>query len=251
MIENYFSGPNLLNSLMNFPRDKVVLDQYYKNEIKIIRTEINNLLDFQISDEQFESMINAWHYRDLLVARCDQYNFSDLRDKIDKFIQHIESILVEQKSTIQDVNFLSPVIDELSIQDVVAVNFSELERLKKFRAKLSRSNNCKAAKGYLTKRAYFELFFIGELLGLPAVAKSGEKNDLITLAEIMTSQRNPNRSMLSEHYQKYEYFKKMNPEVASLILNGKRRYSNNPKFSSSLEQFQTNIYPNIPIPSPK
>lgn len=251
MIEDYFAGPNLLNSLMNFPRDKVVLVQYYKNEIKTIRTEVNNLLDYQISDEQFESMINAWHYRDLLVARCDQYNFSDLRDKIDELVQQIESILVEQKSTIQDVNFLCPVIDELSIQDVVFVNISELGRLKKLRDKLSRSTDCKGAKGYLTKRAYFELFFISELLGLPAVAKSGEKNNLITLAEIMTSQKNPNRTMLSEHYQKYEYFKKMNPDLVSLILTGKRRYSNNPKFSSSLEQFQTNIYPKIPIPSPK
>lgn len=251
MDDKFMFESNLLNKLMNRPRDKVDLDPYYRDEIKIIRIEIDSLLGFQTTDEQFVSMIHAWHYRDLLLSRCNQYNFTILRDRIDKFIKQLESVILdEQESTISDVNFLCPLIDEMNIGSVASLNFLELERLKKIKSKLSRSNSSKGAKGYLTKRAYFELFFIGELLGL-GITRAGEKNDLITLAEIITKQTKPNRARLSEHYQKYELFKKITPEVNSLLHDGKRRYVNNPQFPFALQQFQTEVYPKIPIASSK
>ena len=218
---------------------------------KDLRVEIDDLLGFKTTNEQFYSLIQVCYFSDSLIAKYDQYDFIAIRKKISQFIDDVESVLSDQALITNDMDSLCPIINEMSIQNVVTVNLVELALLKKLRSELSRSKNSKGAKGYVTKRAYFELFFIGELLGLPAVTKAGEKNDLITLVEIMTRQNKPNRPMLSEHYQKYEYFKKMTPEVNSLILNGKRRFVNNPQFSSSLEQFQINIYPYIPIPSPK
>lgn len=241
----------LLQTLMDMPYDQVKLDPYYQEESKTIRVEVDDLLGFKTSDEQFNSLIYAWHCRDLLIGRCDQYNFTKLRNRIDSFIQQAEAILDEQQSIITDVNFLFPISGHAKTKGVIFLDSFELDRLRKIRDILSRSKGKRGDKKYLTKCAYFELFFIGELLGLPATSKPGETNNLITLAELMTSQTKPNRSMLSEHYQKYEHFKKMTPEVNSIIFDGKRRFANNPKFSSSLEKFQDDIYPNIPIPSPK
>lgn len=248
--KNWFQ--NFMHRLTKMPRDKVELDPYYKTEREAIRIEVDNLLGFKISDEHFNSLIYAWHCRDLLIARCDQYNFTKLRNRIDNFIKQIEVDLEEQQSIVDDVNFLFPISGYTEITKVISLDSLERDRLKKIGNALSRARGSRGDKNYLTKCAYFELFFIGELLGLGAFAKSGEKNDLITLAEIITRQKTPTRTALSEHYQKYEFFKKENPEVNTLIINGKRRLNvDNPKFSSSLEQFQTDFYLTIPIPSPK
>ncbi|WP_115709985.1 hypothetical protein [Legionella sainthelensi] len=244
-----------LQKIINKPRDRVEVDPYYMKyfmgEDNLIRDEVDNLVGFKTTDEQFNSLLYAWHCRDLLIARCDQYNFKKFRYRIDAFIKQIEADLDEQQSIIDDVNFLFPISGCSEIKDVISLNTPELDRLKKIRNALSQERGSRGNKNYLTKRAYFELFFIGELLGLEGFVKSGEKNDLITLAEIITQQVKPNRAGLSEHYQKYELFKKMTPEVNSLVRNGKRRYCDNPNFSSSLEQFQTDIYSHIPIPSSK
>ncbi len=244
-----------LQKILNKPRDRVEVDPYYMKcflgENNLIRDKVDDLVGFKTTDEQFNSLIYAWHCRDLLIARCDQYDFKRLRHRVDAFIKQIEVDLDEQQSVIDDLNFLFAISAYAEMKDVISLNSLELDRLKNVRNVLSQARGSRWDKNYITKRAYFELFFIGELLGLEGFVKSGEQNDLITLAEIITKQVKPSRASLSEHYQKYELFKKMKPNVNLLIRDGKRRYVDNPNFSSSLEQFQTDIYSHIPIPSSK
>ncbi len=235
--------------LKETPIDHVKLDPYYAEQEIIIRYEIEQLLEFKISDEQFNSALQAWHYRDILVGRCDQYDFALLRNKIDKFIAQIEDNLAEQKYLAKAINFLSPIIGYGNIQDVISVHVDQLVILKQIREELFRSRGRKGDENSLTKRAYFELFFIAELLGLKPPTQNYKPNDLITFAEIMTRQTNTTRSNISAHYQDYEKIKKVTPVIGSLIKEGKQDPSDKKRWCFFLELFQDHIYSHISVPS--
>lgn len=231
------------------PIDKVKFDPYYIEQNETIRNRIDRLLEFKISDEQLKRAFQAWRYRDVLIERCNQYDFALLRNEIDEFIEQIEANLAKQKNITRIVNFLSPIIGYGDIQNVISADEDQLIILKQIREELFRSRGNKGHESYLTKRAYFELFFIAELLELKPPTQNYESNDLITFAEIITKPTNITRANISAHYQDYEKVKKATPVINSLVQEGKKVHSDNKKWCYFLELFQNHIYCHLSVPS--
>ncbi|HRD69213.1 MAG TPA: hypothetical protein PK657_03630 [Legionella sp.] len=243
MNENWLS-----QFLKNIPTYNFKIDPYYTEQYENIREEINQMLEYELSDEQLKSALHAWHYRDALLERCKRHDFALLRNDIDDLIEGIEENLAKQEYIVRSMNFLSPVLGYGDIGNIISIDTDQLAALKHRREKLFRSRGNKGDENYLTKRAFFELFFIAELLGLKPPTQNYKCNDLITFAEIITKPKNIKRTSISAHYQDYEKVKKVTPVITSLIAEGKKVRSDNKQWLNFLELFQNHIYCHLSVP---
>lgn len=232
--------------------DKITITRYSIEERKSIRTKIEKLIGFSLTDNQFNSILEIWLFRNLLIALCNKSDFKSLRLRVDKFIDRLEFSEREQPLILEEVNILYPIFNQAEIEPIQTVNTFELNRLKEVRKVLSRKKGMRGNEAYITKCAFFELFFIGEALGLKSPTESGYvKNDLITFAEIVAKPINPKREHISDHHQKYANFKEQHPVIIKCIEAAKSVIDDEALWLMLQEGFQTCVYSNIPIPSSK
>lgn len=232
--------------------DRINVISYNRDQRISIRIRIEELIGFSLSDEQFQCILDAWDFRSLLIELCNQVDFKILRARLDKFIKLIELLHMEQVSILEDVNILFPIFNYAEIRTILSVDLLELNRLKMVRNFLFRKKGMRGNEAYLTKCAYFELFFIGEALGLrPRLRLDYSQNDLITFAEIVTQSINPDRAYISEHHQKYASFKEQHPVITECIEASKSAIDNKTIWLKLHEGFQTYAYSNIPVSSLK
>lgn len=257
------TNQNLLQNLMDSIKpskptasdlilDKVTFASYNRKQRTSIRMEIEELIGFGLFDKQFERILEAWAFHNLLIELCNQTDFKKLRLRLDKFIKRTELLEMEQPALLEEVNILSPIFNHATIQTVVSVDSFAFNCLKIARNILSRKKGMRGNEAYLTKCAYFELFFIGEALGLkPRLKLDYSQNDLITFAEIVTQSINPERSHISEYHQKYANFKEQHPVIIRCIEAAKSVIKNEAGWLKLQEGFQIYVYSNIPISSSK
>ena len=242
------SKPSISDRIM----DRINFASYSREQRLSIQIDIEELIGVSLSSKQFQRILEAWDFRNVLIELCNQVDFKMLRARLDKFIKLVELLEMEQTSLLENVNILFPVFNYAEIKTVLSVDSFELNRLKIVRNSLSRKKGTRGNEAYLTKCAYFELFFIGEALGLsPRLRLDYSQNDLITFAEIVTQSINPDRSHISEHHQKYANFKEQHPAITKCIEAAKSAINDEAIWLKLQEGFQTYVYANIPVPSSK
>tara|TARA_R110002126_G_scaffold291441_1_gene452455 strand:- start:27947 stop:28681 length:735 start_codon:yes stop_codon:yes gene_type:complete len=121
-----------------------------------ITTKINNILEYEISQELTMEIISSWHFHQVLINMSNKTETKKIKKKLHKAI----TLLNELKQDIYN--------DDLKFFDNnFSSHFFEVpQEIIKLYELLNKKKGSSFNKEYIIKKAYFELLFIAELLGL-------------------------------------------------------------------------------------
>ncbi len=101
------SKPSISDRIM----DRITVASYNRGQRLSIQIEIEELIGFSLLNKQFQRILEAWDFSNLLIELCNQVDFKILRARLDKFIKLVELLEMEQASLLEDVNILFPIFN--------------------------------------------------------------------------------------------------------------------------------------------
>ncbi|HHT9860502.1 TPA: hypothetical protein ACT9JI_003359, partial [Legionella pneumophila] len=241
-----FNNTNLQESLLKTRCD------WMEHQYTEIKFKLDNLFKRTLTKEEFHIIIEAWCYYASLVQdfECkDEYlkeQIKELKDSLSISIKLLEKKIQADKQAISTSKSIERFIelDLISYENKLIQDIEQLEHLKSLKLKIQQNNGSELNLNKIKEKAYFSLFFIGELLGLsePSFRKLG--NPLLSLLEILQNwsklDANATRKRISNIYGKYKKFKKSNNLEILLAQKNNAPHSILEKFKFSISSLSIN-----------